>query len=121
MLNLDMSPAYYAPVRLPVLDAQGQLADMVFDAYFRRLGQTEIDKLLGDKDLVATDAVRQVVLGWKLVVDGQGLPVPFSADNLGRLLDIPGMAAAILQGFVRSWAPTEGASSAAGAEAAQKN
>lgn len=121
MFVMDLSPAYFAPVRITLLDADGALQEHVFDMQFVRFTQSQIDAFVNAKDISAEDACKQVVRNWRHVVDAQGLAVPFSADNLDRLLKIPAIAAAVLQAFVRSWTPTEGTASAAGQEAAEKN
>jgi hypothetical protein len=121
MFVMDLSPAYFAPVQKTLLDANGALKKHVFDMQFVRFTQSQIDAFLDAKDISAKDACKQVVRNWMYVVDTQGLAVPFSADNLDQFLEIPGMAADVLQAFVRSWNPTEGSVSAAGQEAAEKN
>jgi hypothetical protein len=121
MFIMELSPAYFAPVRITLLDADGILQEHVFDMQFVRFTQSEVDEFVSAKDLSTEDACKQVVRNWRHVMDAQGLAVPFSADNLDKLLKIPGMAAGVLQALVRSWTPTEGSASAAGQEAAQKN
>jgi hypothetical protein len=121
MFFMDLSPAYFAPVRISLLDADGALQEHVFDVQFVRFTQSQVEEFVNAKDLSTEDACKQVVRNWRHVVDAQGLSVPFSADNLDKLLKIPGMAAGVLQGFVRSWIPTEGSATASGQEAAEKN
>ena len=123
MLVLDLSPAYFAPVRLPILDAYGALTEIKFDAQFRRLSHAELKAYMEDASLSKEQAVRQVMVGWKLVMDKDGLPVSFGDENFARLLNIPGASNAIWEGLLLSAYRPEEAISAQGQgpEAAEKN
>lgn len=117
---MDLSPAYFAPVKVSLLDADGNLQQHQFDVQFVRLNKAGIETFIEDQQSAADDIVFKVVRNWRHVTDAQGLSVPFSEDNLKLLLAVPGMGNALLQAFVASWVPKEGCT-AAGEEAAQKN
>lgn len=121
MFIMELSPAYFAPVKVSLLDADGNLKEHEFDMQFVRMTQLEIDEFVAQETVSALDAVKRVVRNWRHVMDAQGLAVPFSEDNLAKLLTIPGVAASILKAFIQSWSPVEGVKGATSEEAAQKN
>lgn len=123
MFVMDLSPRYYAPVRIPIQDANGQLSEVTFDAHFERLTNAEITAYMEDKQLTTEDAVRKVMKGWKLVKTKDGLDAPFNEENFAWLLNIPGAAKAIWDALLLSAYRPQGAFSAQGqgVEAAEKN
>jgi hypothetical protein len=101
MFCIDVSPTYLAPVKhtLP----GGLEAD--FRGAFNRMSESEADALLAQvarEELTAVQAVVRVLAGWEDVTDASGAPLPFTPDNLSKLLAMQGMAAAIVVAWARS-------------------
>ena len=106
MFTLKQSTTFFWPVEVNVMADGGQHQKQTFDAEFRRLGQKQLDELrtkVEAGELTDADFVRQVVTGWRGVVD-DGAEVPFSAGALDQLLDLPGLAASIVIAFGKAHA-----------------
>ena len=123
MIVMDLSPRYYAPVRIPIQDANGQLSELTFDAHFVRLTHAEIIAHMEDKELSTEEAVRKVMKGWKLVKTKDGSDASFNEENFAWLLNIPGAPKAIWDALLLSAYRPQGAFSTQGqgVEAAEKN
>lgn len=95
---------------------QGKPELMVFDAEFKALPQSAIEKLLEQaRELKITDVemLRQILVGWHGLKNEDGSAFEYNEANLAQLLeDFPGMAAS----FSRAWT-----ASVLGQEAARKN
>ena len=112
MFKLDLSPTYFAPVSLPMLNAEGVLENHQFDARFRRLDTAQVDALMQEGEagnLKDEPTVRGHMVGWRGVQDADGTEIPFSDDALNKLLAINGARAALARAFLRSLDPQEGA------------
>ena len=130
MICIDPSPSYFAPVKLPMLDADGALQEHRFDVLFKRLTAAEVKAFFEpraegiDGQTIGkqsdADVVRPFVLGWREVKDAKGYDVPFSQEALARLLEIPNAGTWIMTALFESWNPSTGAVSLA-AKAAEKN
>lgn len=55
-----------------------------------------------DQERKLGDLLPEVVIGWRDVVDEGGAPVPFDADTLARILDLPYVRVAIMSAYVRA-------------------
>ena len=112
MFKLDLSPTYYAPVSLPMLDGNGRLATHQFDACFKRRNQDELEATVklfeagdpGDQHIVAEELV-----GWRGVRDAADCELPFTPDNLAAVLRVAGMRKAIALAWWASLSPKEAA------------
>lgn len=106
MFKLDQSGLYAWPVTVQVPTDGGTWTAETFDAQFKRLPDSQLQKMraavmageLTDKAFALT-----VVGGWAGVTDN-GQEVPFTMATLERLLEIPGVATAVVLAFVESQA-----------------
>lgn len=106
MFKLKQSASFFWPVDVNVMADGGQHQKQTFDAEFLRLGQKQLDELSAKVkvgEMNDADFVRQVLVGWRGVVD-DGVEVPFSAGALDQLLDLPGLAASIVIAFGKAHA-----------------
>lgn len=104
MFKLNQSTTYTWPVVVLVPTNGGQQDKQTFDGEFRRLSQTRLQELqtqITDGTIKDADFVREVLIGWKGITNDGG-DVPFSEDALAQLLDVPGVAAAVVMSFVES-------------------
>ena len=105
MFTLDLSPKYWWPVtfRVPAADTM-QLADMSFEAEFRRMSTEQVDAMFrraGEQGIPDSTLAREVIVGWRQVV-GAGGAIPFTAEALTQLLAVPGAGSAIMKAFFES-------------------
>lgn len=108
---LKQSSTYTWPITLVLPVDGGRREKHTFDGEFRRLPQTRINeivriarlqergKLDEDEELRDQDAAKEVLAGWRNVVDDDGEEIPFSDSKLNELLEIPTVAGQI----VRAW------------------
>lgn len=112
MFKLDVSPTYFAPVNLKLLSADGVLENHQFDARFKRLNQADVDQLMLDavqKKVKDEPLLRQYLVGWRGVKDADDIDIPFTPDELDKLLAINGLRAAMAEAFMLSLDPQESA------------
>lgn len=105
MFKITQKPTYFWPVKVRLPADGGQFDEQTFDAQFRRLPQAEIDAMRAD--VLAGNAsdiplARRLLVGWKGVQDADGQDVPFSETLRDQVLDIPGVATAVVVSFVDS-------------------
>ena len=116
MFKLDLSPSYFYPVKLAVLDEDGNLQNRVFDAKFVRLSQEEGEELVREADagkITDRELVDRVLIGWRGLSDAAGAAMPFGPQCKEMVLKIAGMRGAIVRSFFASQTPTESAALAA--------
>jgi hypothetical protein len=105
MFTLDLSQAYWWPVKFKVPSQSGlDLVDMSFEAEFKRFTTKQVDEMFqraGTERVPDTELARQVMVGWRQVVGAAGV-IPFSAEALGQLLEVPGAGSAIMRAFFES-------------------
>jgi hypothetical protein len=101
MFKLKQSDTFLWPVTVQVPADGGRYVRETFDGEFRRLPQSRLAELnvaitAGEMD----DAtfVREVLAGWQGVTD-DGEEVPFSVASLNTLLDMQGVARAIVLAY----------------------
>lgn len=106
MFSIARSETYSWPVEVEYPVKPGVKKKESFEVEFRRLSQSKIKELLAqinegkiEDDLVVA---RELVVGWKGVVDESKEEVPFSEAALGSILDIPGVGSAIVASFFES-------------------
>jgi hypothetical protein len=100
-LKLSQSPTFWWPVTVMVPVDGGRHDKQSFDIEFARLSVSESEKLVSgivSGEISEFDGFRQMVKGWRGVVDDNG-DVPFSETILRQLLEIPTMAIAIIQAY----------------------
>lgn len=108
MFVLKERPAYFWAVKFELQSADGKYEPHEFQAEFKRVPQSRIDKLFEDlKDIAASgmsdDAiVKEMMIGWRDVNDAEGKPVLFNSDTLAQLLEVPRLRAAIVKSFFES-------------------
>ncbi|MFO1217650.1 MAG: hypothetical protein U1E89_04615 [Burkholderiaceae bacterium] len=111
MFNLALSPAYWWPVKVRTPaggDAAGQLNEGEFEVEFNRLGEkafAQFIREITEKKLSDVQIVPRVLRNFRKVQDESGASLPYSNDNLGTLLDVPGAATAIVAAFFESRSP----------------
>jgi hypothetical protein len=87
-------------VKMP--NARGGHDDVRFKAKFKLLPVSEVKRLQAD-DEFAQALLREVLLGWDdgEVADEAGTPIPFSTETRDMLLDIPPVAAGLLDAYLK--------------------
>ena len=98
MFRIALEPAYTIPVEV---DLPGQHPKPSFEATFRRLSKTEY-RVLMDSGKSPADIAREVLVGWRGVVDSEGREIPFSNEALDELLDILPVADSVFLAFIAS-------------------
>ena len=132
MFKLDLSPTYFAPASIQMLDGDGALTTHQFDLLFKRMNADDLADLLSEhrsqdekillerdldkrkklekaSDVKAKQLITRVVVGWRGVTGADDTDLPFSADNLARFLRIVGMQGVILTAFFESLKPEKSA------------
>ena len=101
MFKLQQSESFSWPVTIKVPIDGGRYASETFDVEFRRLSHSrlqEISEAIEQGELKDPEFVREVVAGWSGITDDSGA-VPFSVVMLDRLLDVHGVAKAIVLAY----------------------
>lgn len=104
MFKIAQSPEYVWPVSVQLPTDGGRSEKANFDATFRRISQTRMDEIrkgITAGDINDADLAREVLVGWKGVVDDGG-EVPYSEGARDRLLDIPMVSSAIVMALLES-------------------
>ena len=117
---LSQSPTYSWPVHYEMPVDGGKFRRVSFDVIFNRLPQSRVEQILaqqqqlmkaaerGDANLVellaeARDHAAEAMAGWKGVKDtDDGEDLEFTPARCKAFLDVPGMAATVLQTFGES-------------------
>lgn len=105
MFKLNLSETYFWPVNFELPGESGQFEKHNFEAQFRRLPQSRIDELRDQvqEGKIADKAIAvEVLAGWRDVVDGEGNNVGYSNVMRDRLLEVPGLATAIVLSYTDS-------------------
>ena len=113
---LKQTDSYTWPVSLKMPVDGGKRQKQTFDAEFKRLPQSRIaeiqataqklvkaaekgETIEGISDVSVAD---EVLIGWSGIVDEDGQEVPYSEGMKAQLLEVPLMAAALIQSFFES-------------------
>lgn len=100
--KITQSDTFRWPVKVSIPKDGGGYEVGTFDAVFKRLPRSE-SEALGEKvvagEIEGIDAVRQILVGWHGVMDGDQ-EVPFSESNRERLLEVQGVSVSIFRVFV---------------------
>lgn len=104
MFKIVQTTSYKWPVEFKIPTDGGRFANHSFDAEFKRLTRDEVEALRNrftDPDTNVADLAREIVVGWDGVSDDSGA-IPFSVSALNRVLEIQGVAPAIVGSFLAS-------------------
>lgn len=113
---LKQSDSYRWPVSFKLPIDGGKREKQSFEAEFKRLPQSRImeiqaqaqrlikaaedgEQIEGISDLSVAD---EVLVGWSGIVDEDGEEVPFSKTNKAALLEVPMLAASLIQAYFES-------------------
>ena len=102
---LKQSETYIWPVTVEIPIDGGRFDRQTFDAEFKRLPQTRNNAIIqAAREEATTDleVANEVLAGWKGINDDAGDEVPFSETAKQQLLDVPGVCAAIVEGYINS-------------------
>lgn len=97
MFKLSVSKTFTTPLNFKIPVDGGIYQSNSFIIEFKRLTVSEMKDL--PKEGNDVEMCRRVVAGWNEVADEAGNSVPFSSEALDKLLDIVGVAAAVLKTF----------------------
>jgi hypothetical protein len=103
MFKLQKKESFFWPVKGSIPVDGGEFSDFEFQAEIKRLPQSKIDelvkKLTADKgEMTLKDVASNLLVGWKGVYDDGGeKEVSFSAESKRQVLDVAGVAAAIVE------------------------
>lgn len=105
MFKLNQSKTFRWPVEVKLPADGGRFDTHDFDIEYHRISQSRIVQIL---ELIASgeakgkDVTKELVAGWARVHDAEGKEIPFSDDALDRLLEVPGVCAAINDSFIQA-------------------
>lgn len=105
MFVLATGSVYSWPVTVQIASSGGKFDKFTFDLTFKRVTQSRLKDILGAEDMkTLSDAefCKEIVLGWKGVVDENHAEIPFSMEALDKLLEIPMVAKAIVTAYLES-------------------
>jgi hypothetical protein len=94
--------SYFWPVRLAIPASGGKTEKSTFEAQFKRINQSRLSELLKDEDAKAVDMCKEVVIGWRDVKDESKEDIAFTDTSFGQMLEIPGVAKAIVEAYLES-------------------
>ena len=83
-LRVNVKPTFSAPVVWRLAGDDGQTVEVTYSATFRRVTDEEAKQLqerLTRRDLTDRELLDRVLVGWDGLLDEQGLPFTFSAEN----------------------------------------
>ena len=114
---LKQSSSYVWPVTVKLPINGGKFEKQTFDAEFKRLPQTRINKLqvevqarvksserneTVDDSITDQSIAEELLIGWSGVLDEDGDEVPYTESMKQQLLDIPTLASAIIVAYFDS-------------------
>ncbi|MDC8804212.1 hypothetical protein PRZ61_12245 [Halomonas pacifica] len=112
-LTLGGGRAFYMPMTVEATTADGNSVCYGFDLRVLDVGRTawrdmmlELDERMADpntsedeKEEQVAELLLRVVIGWRFVIDDNGALVPFGGQTFRQLLNIQGMAQAIIHAY----------------------
>ena len=106
MFVISQSQSYLWPVAVEFPVDGGKTKKETFDGEFKRLAQSKIKEIQDaiKRDEFADDAAlaKDLMVGWKGVVDERGEEIPYSEGARDELLDVPLVATAIVHAWMDS-------------------
>jgi hypothetical protein len=105
MFNIAKTVSDYTwPVQVQLPTDGGRHTTETFDARFKRISQTDVQELksaIQAGTITDVELCSQVLVGWEGIKAGED-PVPYSESARAQLLDIPGVAYAVVMAFLES-------------------
>lgn len=104
MFKLNQSQTYFWPVNVQIPTNGGTFEKQVFDGEFKRITDSRLKEIRAKveaDEMTDAEFVREVMVGWKGVTDGEA-EVPFSHSTLDQLLEIPGVSGAVVMAIFES-------------------
>lgn len=110
---LEQSPTFSHPITIrEVLDG-GKIRSHQFTAIYHRLPQSRMDEVMLEYQAMKAQASRdqeissiptrtiagEILAGWEGITHSDGEPVEFDKASKARLLDVPGVADALVSTF----------------------
>ena len=108
MFKLGQSDRFTYPVSIEVLDESGKRKTYSFDAVFKRLSNDqfiEVSRAAKAGELPDLDLVRDVLLGWKGILDEDGNELTFSEANRDMVLNVWPVTPTIVSAFLEANTP----------------
>src|SRR5690349_19181307 len=104
MFKQSQSQTYTWPVTFELPASGGKFEKHTFDAEFKRLPQSRLREIQTAGSEAADDVTfaQEILVGWKGVQDESGQEVPFSVGARDAVLDVPGVATAVVLAFIQS-------------------
>lgn len=107
MFKFMQSPAYWWPatIKIPAEDDPGKMLVLSFEVQFKRETATEQQtRLDANRAAQQSDAtyVRPLIVGFRKLLADDDTEVPFNADSLTELLDVPGAGTALARAYFES-------------------
>jgi hypothetical protein len=102
MFVIAKNYTYRWDVKIPVPVSTDKFEDQSFTAIFRRLGLSEIEAITNSADANDRALAKAVLVGWENVSDEAGEIVTFTPDHVEQLLDVTGVASAVVRAFMDS-------------------
>lgn len=102
---LKQSDSYVWPVTVEIAIDGGRFDRQTFDAEFKRLPQARNNAIIAAARAETTtdlEVAEEVLVGWKGITDDAGKDVPYSETAKAQLLDVPGVSAAVVEGYINS-------------------
>jgi len=107
MFKIKQSKTFVWPVKITVPIDGGKYSNSTFDVEFDRISQSAVEQLassIQNEEQTAVQIVKSIIVGWPdgSVTDGTD-SIPFSDSALDELLDVPGVASAIITSFLEAY------------------
>lgn len=102
---LKQSDTYSWPVTVEIPIDGGRFDRQTFDAEFKRLPQARNNAIIAAAKAETTtdlEVAEEVLVGWKGISDDNGEDIPYSETAKAQLLDVPGVSAALVEGYINS-------------------
>lgn len=108
MFTIAPPDAFWYPVTVALIDADGKRTQHQFEARFKRYSRTQFEALVqrlqsGEQTDLAL--AEDVLVGWRGVQDAEGQEVAFSAATRDALLDIWPVLPAVVSAFIEAHSP----------------
>lgn len=104
MFRLDLTPTFSAQVAFDLPTATpGTRQQAVFTGTFPRLSQDELEALgaeIAAGKLTDRQVAQRLLRGWgDDLADSRGNPLPYGPDTLAQVLNVAGLASAVVHAF----------------------
>jgi len=105
VFKLAQSTDYFWPVSISYPAENGRTEKANFDAKFKRISQSRIDeiqKAARSDELRDSELIKEVLIGWRGIIDEAGEEIQFSESARDQLLNVPMMSYQIAVSFMGS-------------------